>query len=112
MSLRACDGAWRVCESAAEESAAEGLVIAAARARVAAERKVRKPTVSAQKLGQLQPFIAVFAQECMGQLASFGPALTPFSLKEQQREELERKARQRAKREEASLGLGRIVALC
>ena len=27
----------------------------------------------AQKLGQLQPFIAVFPQECMGQLASFGP---------------------------------------
>jgi hypothetical protein len=27
----------------------------------------------AQKLGQLQPFIAVFLQECMGQLAYFGP---------------------------------------
>jgi hypothetical protein len=27
----------------------------------------------AQKLGQLQPFIAVFPQECMGKLASFGP---------------------------------------
>ena len=27
----------------------------------------------AQKLGQLRPFIAVFPQECMGQLASFGP---------------------------------------
>jgi hypothetical protein len=27
----------------------------------------------AQNLGQLQPFIAVFPQECMGQLASFGP---------------------------------------
>jgi hypothetical protein len=27
----------------------------------------------AQKLGQLQPFIAVFPQECLGQLASFGP---------------------------------------
>ena len=27
----------------------------------------------AQKLGQLQPFLAVFPQECMGQLASFGP---------------------------------------
>jgi hypothetical protein len=27
----------------------------------------------AQKLGQLQPFKAVFLQECMGQLASFGP---------------------------------------
>jgi hypothetical protein len=27
----------------------------------------------AQKLGQLQPFIAVSRQECMGQLAAFGP---------------------------------------
>ena len=27
----------------------------------------------AQKLGQLQPFTAVFPQECMGQLASFRP---------------------------------------
>jgi hypothetical protein len=27
----------------------------------------------AQKLGQLQPFIAVFPQECMGQLAYFWP---------------------------------------
>jgi hypothetical protein len=27
----------------------------------------------AQKLGQLQPFLAVFPQECMGQLAPFGP---------------------------------------
>ena len=27
----------------------------------------------AQKLGQLQPFIAVFPQERTGQLASFGP---------------------------------------
>jgi hypothetical protein len=27
----------------------------------------------AQKLGQLQPFVAVFLQECTGQLASFGP---------------------------------------
>ena len=27
----------------------------------------------AQKMGQLQPFIAVLPQECMGQLASFGP---------------------------------------
>ena len=32
-----------------------------------------KATKLAQKLGQLQPFIAVFRQECMGQLASFGP---------------------------------------
>jgi hypothetical protein len=27
----------------------------------------------AQKLDQLQPFIAVILQECMGQLASFAP---------------------------------------
>ena len=27
----------------------------------------------AQRLGQLQPFIAAFPQEYMGQLASFGP---------------------------------------
>jgi hypothetical protein len=27
----------------------------------------------ARKLGQLQPFVAVFPQECVGQLASFGP---------------------------------------
>jgi hypothetical protein len=27
----------------------------------------------AQKSGQLQPFIAAFLQECMGQLVSFGP---------------------------------------
>ena len=32
-----------------------------------------KDTKLAQKLIQLQPFIAVFQQECMGQLASFGP---------------------------------------
>ena len=31
----------------------------------------------AQKLGQLQSFIAAFPQECMGQLASVGPYLTP-----------------------------------
>jgi hypothetical protein len=34
----------------------------------------------AQKLGQLQPSLAVFPQECTGQLASFGANLTPFSL--------------------------------
>ena len=32
-----------------------------------------KDTELAQMLGQLQPFVAVFPQECMGQLASFGP---------------------------------------
>ena len=34
-----------------------------------------KDTVSAQKLGQLQPFVAVFSPEWMGQLASSGPTL-------------------------------------
>jgi hypothetical protein len=29
---------------------------------------------SVQKSGQLQPFIAVFPQECMGQLAYLGPS--------------------------------------
>jgi hypothetical protein len=32
-----------------------------------------KDAMLAQKLGQLQPYITVFPQECMGQLASFGP---------------------------------------
>ena len=33
----------------------------------------------AQKLGHLQPFIAVFPSECTGQLASCGPTFrTPF----------------------------------
>ena len=32
-----------------------------------------KDAKSAQKLGQLQPFIDVFPQKCVGQLASFGP---------------------------------------
>jgi hypothetical protein len=36
-------------------------------------RLSEKDTKLAQKLGQLQPFIAVFPQKCMGQLASFGP---------------------------------------
>jgi hypothetical protein len=27
----------------------------------------------AQKLGQLQPYLSVFPQECMGQLVFFGP---------------------------------------
>jgi hypothetical protein len=44
------------------------------RLRSAADSKVRKtPTEFAQKLGQLQPFIAaVFPRECVGQLASSG----------------------------------------
>jgi hypothetical protein len=32
-----------------------------------------KDTKLAQKLDQLQPFVAVFLLECMGQLAYFGP---------------------------------------
>ena len=32
-----------------------------------------KDAVSAQKLGQRQPLVAVFPRECMGQLAYFGP---------------------------------------
>ena len=44
-----------------------------------------KDTKLAQKLGQLQPFIAVFPQECTGQIASFRPTqhlsrLTRFKL--------------------------------
>jgi hypothetical protein len=39
----------------------------------AAGRLSEKDAKLAQKLDQLQPFIAVFPQECMGQLASFGP---------------------------------------
>ena len=35
-------------------------------------RSSEKDTKLAQKLGQLEPFIAVFPQECMGQLAYFG----------------------------------------
>jgi hypothetical protein len=35
--------------------------------------QVRIDAKSAQKLDQLQPFVAVFPQECAGQLASFGP---------------------------------------
>jgi hypothetical protein len=42
--------------------------------RPAAEAAGEEDAVSAQKLAQLQPFTAVFPQECMGQLASFGPA--------------------------------------
>ena len=38
-----------------------------------------KDAVSAQKLGQLQPFLAVFPQECVGQLASVGAASGPIA---------------------------------
>jgi hypothetical protein len=34
---------------------------------------IEEDATLAQKLGQLQPFIAVFPQECMGQPAYFGP---------------------------------------
>ena len=33
----------------------------------------KEAAVSAQKLGQLQPFVDVLPPECMGQLAFFGP---------------------------------------
>jgi hypothetical protein len=36
-------------------------------------RSGERDATSAQKLGQLQPLIAVFPQGCMGHLASFGP---------------------------------------
>ena len=36
-------------------------------------RASEKDAKLAQKLGQLQPFLAVFPQEWIGQLASFGP---------------------------------------
>ena len=39
-----------------------------------ARPQVRKAPVSAQQLGRLQPCVAAFPQECMGQLASFEPA--------------------------------------
>ena len=46
--------------------------------RGAAQARRRRPqsendTKLVQKLGQLQPFLTVFPQECLGQLASFGP---------------------------------------
>ena len=42
--------------------------------RVAAEENTCEKDVKlAQNFGQLQPFLAVSPQECMGQLASFGP---------------------------------------
>jgi hypothetical protein len=36
-------------------------------------RESEKDAELSQNLGQLQPFLAVFPQEHMGQLASFGP---------------------------------------
>jgi hypothetical protein len=39
----------------------------------AAETQVGKGAVSAQKLGQPRPFLAVFPREGTGQLAPFGP---------------------------------------
>jgi hypothetical protein len=38
------------------------------------EQVRRQHAVSAQKLSQVQPFLAVLPQECAGQLAPFGPA--------------------------------------
>jgi hypothetical protein len=58
------------------------LLAAAARREAGAPRRRGRPRPRpsekdakfAQKLGQLQPFIAVLPPECVGQLASFGPA--------------------------------------
>ena len=61
----------------------------------------------AQKLGQLQPFIAVFPPECTGQLAYFGPTfLTPSSLKVSGAA-----VNTLGEWDEASLELGRIATL-
>jgi hypothetical protein len=49
------------------------LVEAAEAAGVDVEFSSEKDTKLAQKLGQLQPFMAVFLHECVGQLASSGP---------------------------------------
>jgi hypothetical protein len=43
------------------------------RARLHADGQSEEGAVSAQKLGQLQPFVAVFPQECTDQFSSFGP---------------------------------------
>ena len=56
----------------------EGLVLRQPARRRALRRRRphrtgEKDAELAQKLGQLQPFIAVFPQGCMGQLGSFGP---------------------------------------
>jgi hypothetical protein len=47
--------------------------LAQGRADSGARRQSEKDAKLAQKLGQLQPFIAVSPPECMGQLPSFGP---------------------------------------
>jgi hypothetical protein len=39
-----------------------------------------KDAVSAQKLSQFQPSVAIFPQGCRGRPASFRPSLTPSSL--------------------------------
>jgi hypothetical protein len=54
---------------AAEAEAARAMAAETAAALVTSEKDAKL----AHKLGQLQPFIAVFPQECLGQLASFGP---------------------------------------
>jgi serine/threonine protein kinase len=77
--LRAIATALLSREPAARPTANETLAhpflspAAATAAAMRREAEVRK-TPSWPRLGQLQPFIAVFLQECMGQLASFGPA--------------------------------------
>jgi hypothetical protein len=56
----------------------KGLQVGDAEAQTAASEQVvlstsEKDAKLAQKLGQLQPFIAVFSQECTSQLAASGP---------------------------------------
>ena len=41
---------------------------------------IMKDAALAQTLGQLQPFIAAFSQECLGQLASFEADFAAVSL--------------------------------
>jgi hypothetical protein len=62
-----------------------------------------KDTKLAQKLGQLQPSIAVLSQEGMGQLASFGPTRRPSRSAARDRGPRRRPAR-RARRREKQIG--------
>ena len=51
-----------------------GTRLSAELAEMGAGRQSEQDAELAQKLGQLQPSQAVFPPECVGQLASFGPA--------------------------------------
>ena len=54
-----------------------GLEKAPAAAQVRTETDAALAQKLAQKLGQLQPFLAVLLQECLGQFASFSPTERP-----------------------------------